>query len=62
MNTVLFLFAKNVDNQGCKVRAKAKIRNQVTKMYVKKANREDPDQTASSEAVWSGFALFICAK
>ena len=22
------------------------------------ANKEDPDQTASSEAVWSGSALF----
>ena len=25
------------------------------------ANREDPDQTASSEAVWSGSALFVFA-
>ena len=25
------------------------------------ANREDPDQTASSEAVWSGSALFVKA-
>ena len=25
------------------------------------ANREDPDQTASSEAVWSGSALFVYA-
>ena len=23
------------------------------------ANREDPDQTASSEAVWSGSAMFV---
>ena len=29
------------------------------KMLVNLANREDPDQTASSEAVWSGSALFI---
>ena len=27
-------------------------------MLVRIANREDPDQTASSEAVWSGSALF----
>ena len=26
-----------------------------------KANREDPDQTASLEAVWSGSALFVQA-
>ena len=25
------------------------------------ANRADPDQTASSEAVWSGSALFVLA-
>ena len=29
------------------------------KMLIRKANREDPDQTASSEAVWSGSALFV---
>ena len=29
------------------------------KMLVSIANREDPDQTASSEAVWSGSALFV---
>ena len=28
---------------------------------VKIANMEDPDQTASSEAVWSGSALFVYA-
>ena len=28
---------------------------------LKIANREDPDQTASSEAVWSGSALFVYA-
>ena len=27
-------------------------------MLVRIANREDPDQTASSEAVWSGSAPF----
>ena len=29
------------------------------KMLVRISNREDPDQTASSEAVWSGSALFV---
>ena len=27
--------------------------------YVRIANREDHDQTASSEVVWSGSALFV---
>ena len=27
--------------------------------YVWIANREDPDQAATSEAVWSGSALFV---
>ena len=31
------------------------------KMLVRIANREDPDQTASEEAVWSGSALFVWA-
>ena len=30
-------------------------------MLVRIANREDPDQTASSEAVWSGSALLESA-
>ena len=30
-------------------------------MLVNIANMEDPDQTASSEAVWSGTALFVSA-
>ena len=30
-------------------------------MLVRIANREDPDQTASCEAVWSGSALFVYA-
>ena len=30
----------------------------IHKMFDRTANREDPDQTASSEAVWSGTALF----
>ena len=34
---------------------------EIHKMLVRKANREDPDQTqtASEEAVWSGSALFV---
>ena len=32
----------------------------IHKMLVKIANREDPDQTTSSEAVRSGSALFVC--
>ena len=32
---------------------------EIHKMLVRIANREDPDQTASSEAVWSGSALFV---
>ena len=32
---------------------------ELTKFFVWIANREDPDQTASSEAVWSGSALFL---
>ena len=35
------------------------IRGGIHKMLVRIANREDPDQTASSEAVWSGSALFV---
>ena len=31
----------------------------IHKILVRIANREDPDQTASSEAVWSGTALFV---
>ena len=34
------------------------IRAGIHKMLVRTANREDPDQTASSEAVRSGSALF----
>ena len=34
---------------------------EIHKMIVRIANREDPDQTASSEAVWSGSALFVVA-
>ena len=31
----------------------------IYKMLFRKANREDHEQTASSEAVWSGSALFV---
>ena len=31
----------------------------IHKMLVRIANSEDPDQTASTEAVWSGYALFV---
>ena len=33
----------------------------MNKMLVRIANREDPDQTASTEAAWSGSALFVYA-
>ena len=33
----------------------------IYKMLVRIANREDPDQTASEEAVWSGSALLVKA-
>ena len=35
------------------------LRTAIHKMLVRVANMEDPDQTASSEAVWSGSALFV---
>ena len=34
------------------------IRAETHKMPLRIANREDPDQTASEEAVWPGSALF----
>ena len=37
------------------------IKAGIHKMLDRVANREDPDQTASSEAVWSGSALFVLA-
>ena len=33
----------------------------IHKMLVRIALREDPDQTATSEAVWSGSELFVLA-
>ena len=35
------------------------IRTGTHKMLAWKVNREDPDQTASLEAVWSASALFV---
>ena len=46
LNTFLFLFAKKI----------LVWRAGIQKMLVRIANRDDPDQTASSEAVWSGSA------
>ena len=37
------------------------IRTGINKNVVRIANREEPDQTASSETVWSGSALFVQA-
>ena len=35
------------------------IKAGIRKILLRLANREDPDQTASSEGVWSGTALFV---
>ena len=48
LNTFLFLFSTKM----------LVIRAGIHKMLVRIANREDPDQTASSEAVWSESVLF----
>ena len=37
------------------------FRAEIHKFLVRVANREEPDQTASSEAVWSGSAQFVLA-
>ena len=37
------------------------IKAGIHKMLVRITNREDPDQTTSSEAIWSRFALFVYA-
>ena len=37
------------------------IRDRIHKMFIRIANREDPDQTASLEAGWSESALFVLA-
>ena len=49
LTTFLFLFSNKV----------LVFRNGIYIMLVRIANREDPEQTASSEAVWSGSALFV---
>ena len=49
LNTFLVLFSNKM----------LVIRAGIHKMLVRIANREDPDQTASSEAVWFGSALFV---
>ena len=50
-HTLFFLFSKEM----------LVIRTGIHKILVRIANREDPYQAASSEAVWSGSALFIWA-
>ena len=37
------------------------ITAEIHNVLVRIANMEDPDQTASEEAVWSGSALFVYA-
>ena len=50
LNNFLFLYSKK----------KLVFRAGIHKMFVKKiSNREDSDQTASHEAIWSGSALFV---
>ena len=51
MNTFIFLFS----NKMMVIRAGLRI------LIVRIANKEDPDQTASSETVWPGSALFAQA-
>ena len=48
-NTFLILFSNKM----------LVFRARIHKFLVRLANREDPDQTAFSEAVWSGSALFV---
>ena len=48
-NALLFYFSNKI----------VVIRAGINKILVRIANREDPDQTASSGAVWSGSALFV---
>ena len=38
------------------------IMAEIHKMLVRIANREDPDETASLEAVWSRSALFLLVR
>ena len=51
LNTSLFFFSNII----------MVIRAGINKILVRITNREDPDQTASSEAVWSGSALLVLA-
>ena len=51
LKTFLFLFSKKM----------LAHRGGIYKMLVRIANSEDPDQTASSGAVWSRSALFALA-
>ena len=37
------------------------FRAEIQRLCVRIANREDPDQTANLEAVWSGSAVFVYA-
>ena len=48
-NTLLFLFSNKI----------LVIKPWIHEMLVRIVNMEDPDQIASSEAVWSGSALFV---
>ena len=50
-NTFLFQFSNKM----------LVFRAGIQTMDIRIANREDPDQTASSEAVWYGSALFVLA-
>ena len=49
LKKILFMFASKIWN----------FRDGIHNMFGRIAKREDPDQTASSEAVWSGSALFV---
>ena len=51
MNTFLLLFSNKI----------MVIKAGIHKILVRITNREDPDQTVSSEAVWSESALFVQA-
>ena len=48
-NTFLFLFSNKV----------LVIKAGIQEVFVRIANMKDPDQTASSEAAWSGSVLLV---
>ena len=48
-NAFLFLFSNKM----------LIIMARIHTLLVRIANREDPDQTATEEAVWTGLALFV---